>query len=292
MPLSRFFEATLDRLERRPAPIGYGADHTPVIKWLEALPGLAAAAASDQNRDLERVEAPRQGEDRSGSAAIASKVGLSAAGMLVAATLAAARESCRRRRRLLAGDTKSCVACDLAGHNLRECDFNAPSSAWMLRDADLTSASFFRSSLQRADFSGAKLVEADLNGSTPSGPTSAAPTCRRRCSTRPFLPRPRPRRPDGRAARPGAAQPGDSRRGHRLAGTDMRGARLAGAKLAGANFRSAKLDGRAPRDRPARRRLHALRHGRGRLYGADLAGSSSPKFTSTAPTSTAPICAA
>ena len=40
--------------------IGYGADHTAVIKWLEALPGLAPAAASEQN-PLEPVESPPTG---------------------------------------------------------------------------------------------------------------------------------------------------------------------------------------------------------------------------------------
>jgi 3-hydroxyisobutyrate dehydrogenase len=58
---SPLLEATLAAWTDAENAIGYGADHSAVIKWLEALPGLASAAASDQNRNLEPVESPPTG---------------------------------------------------------------------------------------------------------------------------------------------------------------------------------------------------------------------------------------
>ena len=57
---SPLLEATLAAWTDAENAIGYGADHTAVIKWLEALPGLAPAAASEQN-PLEPVESPPTG---------------------------------------------------------------------------------------------------------------------------------------------------------------------------------------------------------------------------------------
>jgi 3-hydroxyisobutyrate dehydrogenase len=57
---SPLLEATLAAWTDAEKAIGYGADHSAVIKWLEALPGLASAAASEQNR-LEPVESPPTG---------------------------------------------------------------------------------------------------------------------------------------------------------------------------------------------------------------------------------------
>jgi 3-hydroxyisobutyrate dehydrogenase len=57
---SPLLEATLAAWTDAENAIGYGADHSAVIKWLEALPGLAPAAASDQN-PLEPVESPPTG---------------------------------------------------------------------------------------------------------------------------------------------------------------------------------------------------------------------------------------
>ena len=58
----------------------------------------------------------------------------------------------------LAGTAKSCIACDLAGRDLKERDFKrAKLDRAILANADLTEASLFRGSLQRADLSGAKL---------------------------------------------------------------------------------------------------------------------------------------
>jgi 3-hydroxyisobutyrate dehydrogenase len=53
-------EATLAAWTDAENAIGYGADHSAVIKWLEALPGLAPAATSEQN-PLEPVESPPTG---------------------------------------------------------------------------------------------------------------------------------------------------------------------------------------------------------------------------------------
>ncbi len=57
---SPLIEATLAAWTDAENAIGYGADHSAVIKWLEALPGLAPAAASEQN-PLEPVESPPTG---------------------------------------------------------------------------------------------------------------------------------------------------------------------------------------------------------------------------------------
>ncbi len=57
---SPLIEATLAAWTDAETAIGYGADHSAVIKWLEALPGLAPAAASEQN-PLEPVESPPTG---------------------------------------------------------------------------------------------------------------------------------------------------------------------------------------------------------------------------------------
>jgi 3-hydroxyisobutyrate dehydrogenase len=58
---SPLLEATLAAWTDAENAIGYGADHSAVIKWLESLPGLASAAAADQNRNLEPVESPPTG---------------------------------------------------------------------------------------------------------------------------------------------------------------------------------------------------------------------------------------
>jgi 3-hydroxyisobutyrate dehydrogenase len=58
---SPLIEATLAAWTDAENAIGYGADHTAVIKWLEALPGLASAAAPAQNQNLEPVESPPTG---------------------------------------------------------------------------------------------------------------------------------------------------------------------------------------------------------------------------------------
>ena len=64
----------------------------------------------------------------------------------------------------LAGTARSCIACDLAGRDLKERDFKRTKlDRAILKDADLSAASLFRASLQRADVSGAKLIDADLN---------------------------------------------------------------------------------------------------------------------------------
>jgi 3-hydroxyisobutyrate dehydrogenase len=58
---SPLLEATLEAWSAAENTLGYGADHTSVIKWLEALPGLAPAAASDEDRKLEPIESPPTG---------------------------------------------------------------------------------------------------------------------------------------------------------------------------------------------------------------------------------------
>jgi 3-hydroxyisobutyrate dehydrogenase len=58
---SPLLEATLEAWNAAENTLGYGADHTSVIKWLEALPGLAPAAASDEDRKLEPIESPPTG---------------------------------------------------------------------------------------------------------------------------------------------------------------------------------------------------------------------------------------
>jgi 3-hydroxyisobutyrate dehydrogenase len=58
---SPLLEATLEAWSAAESTLGYGADHTAVIKWLEALPGLAPAAGSDEDRKLEPIESPPTG---------------------------------------------------------------------------------------------------------------------------------------------------------------------------------------------------------------------------------------
>jgi 3-hydroxyisobutyrate dehydrogenase len=58
---SPLLEATLAAWNAAEDTIGYGADHTSIIKWLEALPGLAPVAASDEDRKLEPIESPPTG---------------------------------------------------------------------------------------------------------------------------------------------------------------------------------------------------------------------------------------
>ena len=58
---SPLLEATLEAWNAAENTLGYGADHTAVIKWLEALPDLAPAAASDEDRKLEPIESPPTG---------------------------------------------------------------------------------------------------------------------------------------------------------------------------------------------------------------------------------------
>jgi 3-hydroxyisobutyrate dehydrogenase len=58
---SPLLEATLEAWSAAESALGYGADHTSVIKWLEALPGLAPAAASDEDRKLEPIDSPPTG---------------------------------------------------------------------------------------------------------------------------------------------------------------------------------------------------------------------------------------
>jgi 3-hydroxyisobutyrate dehydrogenase len=58
---SPLLEATLESWGAAENTLGYGADHTSIIKWLEALPGLAPAAPSDEDRKLEPIESPPTG---------------------------------------------------------------------------------------------------------------------------------------------------------------------------------------------------------------------------------------
>jgi 3-hydroxyisobutyrate dehydrogenase len=53
---SPLLEATREAWGAAEDALGYGADHTSVIKWLEALPGLAPVAASEDGRKLEPIE--------------------------------------------------------------------------------------------------------------------------------------------------------------------------------------------------------------------------------------------
>jgi 3-hydroxyisobutyrate dehydrogenase len=58
---SPLLEATREAWGAAEDALGYGADHTSVIKWLEALPGLAPVAASKDDRKLEPIESPPTG---------------------------------------------------------------------------------------------------------------------------------------------------------------------------------------------------------------------------------------
>lgn len=58
---SPLLEATREAWGAAEDALGYGADHTSVIKWLEALPGLAPVAASEDGRKLEPIESPPTG---------------------------------------------------------------------------------------------------------------------------------------------------------------------------------------------------------------------------------------
>jgi 3-hydroxyisobutyrate dehydrogenase len=58
---SPLLEATLEAWSAAEDGLGYGADHASVIKWLEALPGLAPAAASGDDPKLEPIESPPTG---------------------------------------------------------------------------------------------------------------------------------------------------------------------------------------------------------------------------------------
>ena len=211
---------------------------------------------------------------RGGSAAMASKVGLIAAGMLVSATLAATAAD--DVAAFLAGDTKSCVACDLAGQNLREREFKrAKLDRVILRNADLSTASLFRSSLQRADLSGAKLVEADLNRIDAKWADFRGADMSKALLYEADLSSANLAGANLINARLGLARLNQANlEGAILAGTDMRGARLAGAKLAGANFRSAKLDGQKLRDMDLRGVDFTLSDMvEADFYGADLRGA-------------------
>jgi 3-hydroxyisobutyrate dehydrogenase len=58
---SPLLEATREAWGAAEDALGYGADHTSIIKWLEALPGLAPVAASEDGRKLEPIESPPTG---------------------------------------------------------------------------------------------------------------------------------------------------------------------------------------------------------------------------------------
>jgi 3-hydroxyisobutyrate dehydrogenase len=58
---SPLIEATRDAWAAAEDTLGYGADHTSVIKWLEALPGLAPPAATGDDPKLEPIESPPTG---------------------------------------------------------------------------------------------------------------------------------------------------------------------------------------------------------------------------------------
>jgi 3-hydroxyisobutyrate dehydrogenase len=58
---SPLIEATLEAWNAAENTLGYGADHTSVIKWLESLPGLAPVAASGDDPELEPIESPPTG---------------------------------------------------------------------------------------------------------------------------------------------------------------------------------------------------------------------------------------
>jgi 3-hydroxyisobutyrate dehydrogenase-like beta-hydroxyacid dehydrogenase len=58
---SPLLEATREAWGAAENTLGYGADHSCVIKWLEALPGLAPVSASGDNRTLEPIESPPTG---------------------------------------------------------------------------------------------------------------------------------------------------------------------------------------------------------------------------------------
>jgi 3-hydroxyisobutyrate dehydrogenase len=58
---SPLLEATREAWGAAEDALGYGADHTSVIKWLEALPGFAPVAASEDGRKLEPIESPPTG---------------------------------------------------------------------------------------------------------------------------------------------------------------------------------------------------------------------------------------
>jgi 3-hydroxyisobutyrate dehydrogenase-like beta-hydroxyacid dehydrogenase len=58
---SPLLEATREAWSAAEDALGYGADHTSVIKWLEALPDLAPVAASEDGRKLEPIESPPTG---------------------------------------------------------------------------------------------------------------------------------------------------------------------------------------------------------------------------------------
>jgi 3-hydroxyisobutyrate dehydrogenase len=57
---SPLLKATLEAWSAAENTLGYGADHTAVIKWLEALPGLAQVA-SKENCELKPIESPPTG---------------------------------------------------------------------------------------------------------------------------------------------------------------------------------------------------------------------------------------
>src|ERR1700704_4539797 len=78
--------------------------------------------------------------------------------MTFAAALAADPEP------FLAGATKSCIECDLAGRALMQRDFQrARLDRANLAAADLSGSSLFRATLTRAHLKGAKLIKANLN---------------------------------------------------------------------------------------------------------------------------------
>src|SRR5258708_38701426 len=82
------------------------------------------------------------------------------AGMPATITAALAADA----QAFLAGTTKTCIECDLAGQKLNERDLQrAKLDRANLAAADLTGASLFRASLLRANLKGAKLAKANLN---------------------------------------------------------------------------------------------------------------------------------
>ena len=128
-PSRRTAPQRLDLGNRGPAVGGevltFDADHTAVIKWLEALPGLAPVAASGENRNAGAGREPRAtGEQgvRDGN-----EGGLDCRGRICRRD--ARRRRCRRRRRVSCRHAKSCVACDLPGTISWTASSSAPSSS-------------------------------------------------------------------------------------------------------------------------------------------------------------------
>src|ERR1700722_375495 len=165
------------------------------------------------------------------------------AGVLLCA--AAALAATDERAAFLAGTSKSCPGCDLAGLDLSGRVFKrAKLEGAKLARATLTGTDFFRAGLAHADLAAAKLAGANLNLVDATWADLSGADLSHALLFEADLAGAKLTNANLQDARLGRARLNEADLSRaRLTGADLTGARLAGAKLTGAMLRAVKLNG-------------------------------------------------